>query len=162
MGPGETRPRATRVPQSCHPGVHELRYLSNRYPLGRCDLHCEVSAPLALRQQMLSLLSCEQIPAFRGIPKCFVGHVFFRRLVGVPRQKKPYNLQNIVVCWPCRRRWQGQKTRFSVICVVFWHWHPRPPRNHVAKQTLRDPSDSLPRCRATSVNKARDTAETRP
>ncbi len=39
------------------------------------------------------------------------------------------------------------KPRVSGEYVVRWPWFPRPPKNHFAKNTLRDPFDSLGDCR---------------
>ncbi len=66
-------------------------------------------------------------------------NVFWRPGV---RRPKTHIVWKRVVVWPCRRRRQGQKIRPFLNMCGFWPWHPRPPKNHLAKKRFRDPFDS--------------------
>ena len=58
------------------------------------------------------------IPLLKGIPKWFFGQVFFGGL-----------------------GYQGQKTTLFQETHCYLAWYPRPPKSHLAKKTLRDPSE---------------------
>ncbi len=56
------------------------------------------------------------------------------------KAKKPHIFRNIVVFGLVAEGGKANKPVFSSQSHVCWPWYPRPPKNHLAKKPLRDPS----------------------
>ncbi len=80
-------------------------------------------------------LGCEL--SFKGIPKCFLGHVFFWRL-GAPRPKPTHFPALSVFVGLAAEGGKANKPFFSSSYMVFWPRYPRPPKT--TKKTLREAS----------------------
>ncbi len=70
------------------------------------------------------------------------------------KANKLHFFKNIIMLGPCRLRRQGPKIGTFLKKVR----HPKPPKNHVANQTLRDPSETFSREPETS-GRCRPSAE---